>query len=91
MEILFYILVFFACLLCIVNTVILFFLSIVVINLRDKLKEFFSDLVQMLAASPLPFESPERKNKTWDEKYEEELIERERRRQAELDQTFPIL
>lgn len=77
----FYALVVLACLASIANCVLLFFLIVFMVNLRDKLKEFFSDLMEVVTVyeSPAPVIVQHNKAKTWDEKFEEELEERERR------------
>lgn len=85
-EILFYILVVLGCLSAIGTFVLMFFLVSFVVNLREKLREFFSDLVEMIAVmeppSPVVVQNDDRP-KTWDEKFEEELAERERRMRGE--------
>lgn len=89
MIIFFYLLVFVACLAAIANLVITIFLVIFLISLREKLKEFFSDLVNMIAGFEVPMLLPavEDKEKTWDQKYEEELADRERRRRMDTGLT----
>src|SRR5437762_14945 len=78
-EVFFYVLVVLGCLASIGNLVLLFFLVGFVVNLREKLAEFFSDLVEMIAGfdPPAPVIVKQERTKTWDEKFEDELAEQE--------------
>jgi hypothetical protein len=83
-ELLYHILLLLGAFAAIVNLVLMFFLVAFIVNLREKLKEFFSDLVEMLSlmnslSPPAPIVHEESGKKTWDEKYEEDLAETERR------------
>lgn len=83
MFIVFNIIIVLGCLAAIANLVITFFLVSFLVKSRDKMKEFFSDLVQMISGFEPPeavaVESVPARPKTWDEKFEQELDERERR------------
>jgi hypothetical protein len=85
MEILIYILFGLGCLASIGTLALLVCLIVLVVNLQDKLKEFSSDLVNMLAGfePPAPVVIKPQVQKTWDQKYEEDLAEFERRRKQE--------
>lgn len=104
METIFYILIISACfasfltvILSLVNIIILFFLGGFLVNFRERLFEFFRDVMGVVAETPEPLNLPieqETSSKTWDEKYEEELLERERLRRLErneLDKRMPPL
>ncbi len=87
MEVLFYILVVLACLASIGSLVLLFFIASFLVKMRDRHDQFFNDVVMMIAGFELP-EAPvvvheEKKAKTWDEKYEEELTLQERRMRSD--------
>lgn len=87
MEVLFYILVVLACLASIGSLVLLFFIASFLVKMKDRHDQFFSDMVMMISG----FEPPElpvvvqeeKKPKTWDEKYEEELEAQQRRMRGE--------
>lgn len=84
-QIAFYVIVICGCLAAIANLVITIFLAIFLVNLKDSLKEFFSDFVEALSGfePPAPVVIKEERQKTWDEKWELHLEELERRRRAE--------
>lgn len=87
METIFYILVVLGCLASIGSFVLLFFVAAFLVQFRNFVREFFSDLVNMIAGIEPPepvVVKDESKTKTWDEKFEEELAERERRMRDEL-------
>lgn len=85
-EVLFYILAVVGCLASIGTFVLMVFLVGFIVNLREKLREFFSDLVEMISGfeppAPVIVKTNERQ-KTWDEKFEDELAERERRMKSD--------
>ena len=86
METLFIILVCLGCISSIMTTVMIFFLGAFIARESSLMKEFFSDLVNMISGIEpvaVPIESP--KQKTWDEKYEEDLADRDRRFREESD------
>ena len=88
LEVLFYLLVVAGCLAAIGSFVVLVFLARIIMRLGDQQREFFGDVVEVMeefepvAPAPPP-EPQEKKSKTWDEKYEEEIAEAERRRRRE--------
>lgn len=87
MEILFNMLVVIGCLSAIGSFVMLFFIGVFLVQFRQFVREFFSDLVDMISGiepvAPV-FVKDDSRPKTWDEKFEEELSERERRMKEEL-------
>lgn len=81
-----YILVIATLVIGLLNTLILVFLAASFVNFREKLGEFFGDVVDAMeetaSVAPAPVAPPKR-SKTWDEKYEEELAAFERRIRGE--------
>lgn len=68
----------------ILSLILLVIIGVFLVKLRDRMREFLSDLVQVVAA--IGHESDEvvqPSKKTWDEKYEEALAEFEELRRRE--------
>lgn len=92
-EVLFYLVVLSACFMTFVNSVVLVFLAARIVRAEERQREFFGDVVNVMediteeAPPPVVEDLPKNtKNKTWDEKYEEEMaaIDRYRIKQAGL-------
>ena len=86
MEALFYTIVVVGSVAAVLNLVVLFFLAITVVNLRETVREFMADAVAVMthepAVAPPP---PAPRTKTWDEKYEEYVDVRAARLRNEGD------
>lgn len=68
-------------LLLIINLVVLFFVSAFLVRIRDEQKEFISDIVDVLEnfGTLKKTATTSNRGKSWDQKFEEELDEVQRR------------
>lgn len=63
--------------LLVANSVILFFVGAFVVKLRDDMRQFMSDMVDLASQDAQPAQPL--RSKTWDQKFEEEIDELQRR------------
>lgn len=63
--------------LLIINSVILFFVGAFMVKLREDMRQFMSDVLDL--ASQEPVSPATARSKTWDQKFEEEIEEIQRR------------